>query len=128
MNIEVILTFENMVADYINETNRHVSYRVTTIFEGNNFVCSDVQMEAYFVEDNGKGICFYVYCYNVQSDITINYASGDSSGPKSKTTQPQQTKLSETITQPPADNPGNTETVWVSATGKKYHRKAVAAT
>ena len=125
MNIEGMLTFENMVADYIKETNHHVAYRVTPIYEGNNLVCSGVQIEAHSVEDGGEGICFNVYCYNVQPGITIDYATGNSSGPQSSTTsKPETTKPAESVTQPPAEQPGNTETVWVSATGKKYHRKS----
>ena len=65
MNINGMLPFENMVADYIKETGNHVAYRITPIFEGKNLVCSGVQMEAYSVEDDGDGICFNVYCYNV---------------------------------------------------------------
>lgn len=124
LNIEGMLPFENMVADYIKETNHHVAYRVTPIFEGNNLVCSGVQIEAYSVEDNGEGICFNVYCYNVQPGITIDYATGNSSGPASdNTSQAKAPAQTESTTQPPAQ-PGNTETVWISATGKKYHRKS----
>ena len=79
MNVDGMLPFENMVADYIKETGNHVAYRITPIFEGNNLVCSGVQMEAYSIEDNGEGICFNVYCYNVQPGISINYATGASS-------------------------------------------------
>ena len=61
-----MLPFENLVADYVKETENHVLYRVTPIFEGNNLVASGVQMEAMSVEDNGEGVCFNVYCYNVQ--------------------------------------------------------------
>ena len=94
------------------------------IFEGNNLVCSGVQIEAYSVEDNGEGICFNVYCYNVQPGINIDYATGNSSGPASEnTSQAKAPAQTESTTQPPAQ-PGNTETVWVSATGKKYHRKS----
>lgn len=89
MNINGMLPFENMVADYIRETGNHVAYRITPIFEGNNLVCSGVQMEAYSIEDEGDGICFNVYCYNVQPEITINYATGDSTGPGSDTTKTQ---------------------------------------
>ncbi len=78
MNVEGMLTFENMVADYIKETNNHVAYRVTPIFVGNNLVCSGVQIEAYSIEDHGEGICLNVYCYNVQPGIIINYATGES--------------------------------------------------
>lgn len=63
LNIDGMLPFENMVADYVKETNNHVLYRVTPVFEDNNLVVSGVQMEAWSVEDEGEGICFNVYCY-----------------------------------------------------------------
>lgn len=78
LNIEGMLPFENMVADYIDETDNHVLYRVTPIFKGDNLLASGVQMEAYSVEDKGKGVSFNVYCYNVQPGITIDYTNGDS--------------------------------------------------
>lgn len=78
LNMEGMLPFENMVADYIKETGNHVLYRATPVFDGENLVASGVQMEALSVEDNGEGICFNVYCYNVQPGITIDYATGDS--------------------------------------------------
>ena len=80
LNISGMLPFENMVADYIKETNNHVAYRVTPVYAGNNLLASGVQIEAYSVEDDGEGICFNVYCYNVQPGISINYATGASSG------------------------------------------------
>lgn len=73
-----MLPFENKVADYIDETGNHVLYRVTPIFEDENLVASGVQIEAYSVEDNGKGICFNVYCYNVQPGVIIDYSDGSS--------------------------------------------------
>lgn len=78
MNTEGMLPFENMVADYIKETGNHVLYRVTPFFEGNNLVASGVQMEAKSVEDDGEGICFNVYVYNIQPGIEIDYATGES--------------------------------------------------
>lgn len=78
MNVEGMLPFEEMVARYIDETDNHVMYRVTPIFEGDNLVASGVLMEAYSVEDNGEGICFCVYCYNVQPSIEIDYLTGES--------------------------------------------------
>lgn len=77
-NATLMLPYENMVADYIKETNNHVLYRVTPIFEGNNLVATGVQMEAKSVEDNGEGIEFNVFVYNVQPGITIDYATGNS--------------------------------------------------
>lgn len=78
MNTEGMLPFENMTADYIKETGNHVLYRVTPIFEGNNLLASGVLMEGESVEDDGKGIEFCVYCYNVQPGIEIDYATGES--------------------------------------------------
>jgi len=78
LNVQGMLPFENEVADYVESTGNHVLYRVTPIFEGNNLVASGVLMEAYSVEDQGKGIMFNVYCYNVQPGIVIDYATGDS--------------------------------------------------
>ena len=78
MNVDGMLPFENMVADYIKETNNHVLYRVTPVYEGNNLVASGVLMEAASVEDNGEGILFNVYCYNVQPGVAIDYATGSS--------------------------------------------------
>ena len=78
-NVDGMLPFEDLVDDYIEENpNNHVLYRVTPIFEGENLVASGVQMEAYSVEDNGKGVCFNVYVYNVQPGIVIDYATGNS--------------------------------------------------
>ena len=77
-NVDGMLPFENMVADYVKETGNHVLFRVTPIYEGNNLVASGVQMEAYSVEDRGTEICFNVFIYNVQPGITIDYATGRS--------------------------------------------------
>lgn len=79
MNASVMVKFENDVADYIKETNNHVLYRVTPIFEGDNLLASGVQIEAQSVEDKGKGIQFNVYIYNVQEGISIDYKTGESS-------------------------------------------------
>lgn len=76
MNVDGMLPFENMVADYIKETGSHVMYRVTPVFSGDDLVAQGVQMEAYSVEDDGDGICFNVFCYNVQPGVTIDYADG----------------------------------------------------
>lgn len=78
LNVEGMLPFENMVADYVKETGNHVLYRVTPVFENDNLVASGVLMEAESVEDNGDGILFCVYVYNVQPGIAIDYATGES--------------------------------------------------
>lgn len=77
LNIEGMLPFENMVADYIKETENHVLYRVTPIYNGDDLVAQGVEMEAMSVEDNGASILFDVFCYNVQPGVDIDYATGD---------------------------------------------------
>ena len=80
LNVDGMLPlFENMVADYIKETNNHVLYRVTPIFTGDNLLADGVLMEAESVEDNGEGISYNVFCYNVQPGVKIDYVTGDSS-------------------------------------------------
>ena len=78
MNVEGMLPFENMVADYIKETGNHVLYRVTPIFVDDELVARGVVMEGYSIEDQGESICFHVFVYNVQPGIEINYVDGDS--------------------------------------------------
>ena len=78
MNVTGMLPFENMVADYVKETGNHVMYRVTPIYDGNDLVATGVQMEAYSIEDNGMGICFNIFAYNIQPGVEINYATGES--------------------------------------------------
>lgn len=78
LNIEGMLPYETMVANYVDRTGNHVLYRVTPVFKGDNLLASGVLMEGYSVEDKGKGIKFCVYAYNVQPDIKIDYKTGDS--------------------------------------------------
>ena len=78
LNIQGMLEYENLVADYVKETNNHVLYRVTPIYTGNNLVADGVLMEGYSVEDKGKGIQFCIFSYNAQPGVGINYATGES--------------------------------------------------
>ena len=78
LNIEGMLPFEDMVADFVKETENHVLYRVTPLFNGDDLVAEGVLMEGWSVEDEGESICFCVYAYNVQPGIVIDYATGDS--------------------------------------------------
>lgn len=116
LNVQGMLPFENMVADYIKETENHVLYRVTPIFEGDNLLASGVLMEAKSVEDNGDGILFNVYCYNTQPGIIIDYATGDSSsnGGSEETAPPE--KVTET---PKQETQGTTYIL--NANTKKFH-------
>ena len=89
LNVQGMLPFEDMVADYVEETGNHVLYRATPIFEGDNLLASGVLMEAESIEDAGEGILFCVYSYNVQPDIIIDYATGESSlSPEASTPEP----------------------------------------
>ena len=78
LNVVGMLPFEDLAADYVQETGNHVLYRVTPVFRGLELVARGVQMEAWSVEDNGAGVCFNVYCYNVQPGVEIDYATGES--------------------------------------------------
>lgn len=78
MNVSGMLPFEEEVGDYVRETGNHVMYRVTPVFEGDNLLADGVQMEAYSVEDQGKGVSYNVYIFNAQPGIWIDYATGDS--------------------------------------------------
>lgn len=116
LNIQGMLPFENMVADYVKETGNHILYRSTPIFEGNNLLASGVLLEAYSVEDNGDGICFNVYCYNVQPDISIDYATGDSSFTGVQQTEPPKQ------TEQPNSPAQNVESTYILNTNtKKFH-------
>lgn len=77
-NVEGMLPFENMVADYVKETGNHVLYRVTPIFSEKELVARGIQLEGWSVEDSGEGICFNVYVYNVQHGVIIDYLTGNS--------------------------------------------------
>lgn len=87
LNVTGMLPFENMVADYVNETGNHVLYRVTPIYNQENLVADGVLMEAQSVENDDLAFC--VYCYNVQPGIEIDYHTGDSKS--SETEQPSKT-------------------------------------
>ena len=78
LNIEGMLPFENMVADYVKRTGNHVMYRATPIFKGTDLLAHGVLMEGRPVEDKGKGVCFCVYAYNAQPGISIDYKTGES--------------------------------------------------
>lgn len=78
MNAKVMLEFENEVADYVKKTDNHVLYRVTPIFESDNLLAKGVEMEALSIEDNGKGVKFNVFVYNVEDGISIDYKTGES--------------------------------------------------
>lgn len=78
LNVKGMLPFENMVADYIESSGNHVMYRATPVFVGDNLLCSGIILEGWSSEDHGEGICFCVFCYNVQPGIGIDYATGES--------------------------------------------------
>ena len=78
LNIEGMLPFENLIADYVKDSGNHVLYRVTPIYDGDNLLATGVQMEGFSIEDNGAEICFNVFAYNAQPYIDINYKTGES--------------------------------------------------
>ncbi|MBR3589095.1 MAG: DNA/RNA non-specific endonuclease [Clostridia bacterium] len=133
MNVQGMLPFENMVDDYIEETRNHVLYKVTPVFKGNELVARGVQIEAYSVEDDGDGICFNVYCFNVQPGVRIDYKTGESAldGKETTTKKPVTTKKPTTTrvvtTKPVTQKPslpssavGNTSYI-VNTNSLKFH-------
>lgn len=121
LNVEEMLPFENLVADYVNNTGNHVLYRVTPMFSGSNLVANGVLIEAKSVEDNGGGILFNVYCYNVQPGVGINYENGDSwlDGTTGSASSGSDSSAAENSA---ADSSNSETMVHITATGKKYHR------
>lgn len=111
-NVEGMLPFENMVADYVKETENHVMYRVTPYYEGNELVARGVYMEAYSVEDEGEGILFNVFVYNNQPGITIDYSTGES---RLADETESQTSSSDTATDP------NVNQYILNTNSKKFH-------
>ena len=127
LNIIGMLEFENEVGNYVRTTDNHVLYRVTPIFEGDNLVADGVQMEAWSVEDNGKGICFNVFCYNVQPGIDIDYSTGESHVAQNAATDNKATdnKATDNIDEKNTDNSDeyasdNMEFV-INTNTKKFH-------
>ena len=108
LNIEGMLPFENMVADYIQETSNHVLYRVSPIFEGNSLVANGVLMEGYSVEVKGAGVSYCVFAYNVQPGIEIDYATGES---KLADGAQQEEQKTATVTPTPSPEPEKQEPV-----------------
>ncbi|MBR4288750.1 MAG: DNA/RNA non-specific endonuclease [Clostridia bacterium] len=121
INVEGMLPFENMVADYIKETGNHVMYRITPHYKGDDLVASGVQMEAYSVEDGGDGICFNVFCYNVQPGVKIDYATGKST---LMATPPASTTKTPTTT---TKAQGQTLSMILNTNTKKAHRTTCAS-
>lgn len=121
LNVDGMLPFENMIDDYVERTNNNVMYRSTPVFTENNLVCDGVLLEAYSVEDNGKGISFCVYCYNVQPQIVIEYLTGRSYLGNGEATEHNETSE---ITYKDKDNSGQTSGIYRTPTGKRYHFNA----
>jgi DNA-entry nuclease len=119
LNVQGMLPFENMVADYVKETENHVLYRVTPLFTGDNLVADGVLMEAYSVEDDGDGICFCVYAYNNQPGVTINYATGESQADGTIVNDASETAMETT-----AATTEETQDYVLNTRSKKFHLPA----
>lgn len=123
LNVQGMLPFENMAADYVKETGNHVLYRVTPIFEDSNLLASGVLMEAESVEDKGEGVLYCVYVYNVQPGISIDYATGDSF---SYQNEQNATAVTEQVTQAAAQQ-DTTESYILNTNTRKFHRPTCAS-
>lgn len=114
LNIEGMLPFENMVADYVKETDQHVMYRVTPVFEGDNLLAAGVLMEGKSVEDNGEGVLFCIFAYNVQPGVSIDYATGESSA--------DGTIVNDTSAQEETSQSEETQTYVLNTNTHKFHK------
>ena len=114
LNIEGMLPFENMVADYVKETDQHVMYRVTPVFEGDNLLAAGVLMEGKSVEDKGEGVLFCVFAYNVQPGVSIDYATGESSADR--------TIVNDTSAQEETSQSEETQTYVLNTNTHKFHK------
>ncbi len=121
LNIEGMLPLENKVDNYIDSTGNSVMYRVTPVFKNSNLVADGVLIEAYSVEDNGNGISFCVYCYNVQPSVIINYLTGESSvsGGTSSAGSTVSKPVQQTATSGNSSNLSGE--IYRTPTGKRYH-------
>lgn len=108
LNIDGMLPFENKIAEFVKKSDCRVMYRVTPVFSGNNLVADGVLLEAVSVGDGGYGLMFCVYCYNVQPEITIDYANGYSS-------------TGSEVNYPEEHSPASGTIVYITPTGKRYH-------
>lgn len=123
MNVEGMLPFENEVADYVESTNHHVLYRVTPVFSEDNLIADGVEMEAYSVEDEGEGVCFHVFVYNVQPGIRIDYATGESLEDSSVIVSSGQHNQSKKHAHEEMDNSDtHTECYVLNSNTKKFHK------
>ena len=122
MNVDGMLPYENKVADYVKSTGNHVMYRVTPDFTDNNLLCNGVKIEAYSVEDSGKGISFNVYCYNVQPGVDINYKDGSNKLADS-TADDKLSKTQDTIKTAPTTQPAQSQSPASSYIANKNTKK-----
>lgn len=117
LNVIGMLPFENKIADYVSDSGNHVLYRVRPVFEGDNLVADGVELEAWSVEDKGAGICFHVFCYNIQPGIEIDYKTGESQREYIQSAIKETAKVEmEGTTRATTE-----EMVWISDHGSKYH-------
>lgn len=122
MNVDGMLPFENMVADYVKETGHHVIYRVTPIFQGSELVARGVQMEGESVEDKGEGILFNVYCYNVEPGVTIDYATGYTRADGTGGTSASSTSSGTADTSTSNSQNETVQTYVINKRNKKFHK------
>ncbi len=121
LNVDGMLPYENLVADYVKTTGNHVMYRVTPVFEGNNLLATGVQMEGWSVEDAGTGVCFNVFCYNVQPGVLINYADGSNAADPNYIPLDDTTELTTDATRDTAWGNAATCSYVANKNSKKFH-------
>lgn len=121
LNIEGMLPFENEVAEYVKETDNHVLYRVTPKYEGDDLLAQGVQMEAYSVEDQGKGVCFNIFAYNVQPGIEIDYGTGNSKEMMESDSQNQEPSQEKGSSKNDSKHASEKQEYIINTNTKKFH-------
>lgn len=85
------------------------------VFKEDNLVADGVLLEAYSVEDDGQGVSFCVYCYNVQPTVSIDYATGASKSESGSA------EVTNPVDFNAADNEAAGTGVYRTPSGKRYH-------
>lgn len=79
-NVEGMLPFENIVAKYV-KNGGIVKYRITPVFNDHELVARGIYMEAQSIDT--MDVSFFVYVFNNQNGIEIDYTTGETSLKKS---------------------------------------------
>lgn len=82
MNLAMLRETETTILAFVRtHPGMHMLYRATPYFRGEELLARGVLIEAASVEDHGETFSLCRFFYNVERNVQINYADGDSTGP-----------------------------------------------